>query len=87
MSIHLTIEANDAEVEAALEFLKNEFPNLHTNEQIFALERTILWIRAGEPYAFKVDPKLPYEVQLAFGDDAQVSLPPSHMPAQSPVSS
>jgi hypothetical protein len=86
MSIQLTIEADDAEVEEVLKFLKETFSNRHTDEQIFALERTILWLRATDEYAFKVDPSLPPVVHLAFGCACPASSLLAHKPTQSHVS-
>jgi hypothetical protein len=86
VSIHLSIRAEDFEVEYVLKSLKTQFPALQTDEQIFVLERAILWLRAIDKLTIQYDSENLNVVCFGFQDTDLVSLPPAHRPAQSPVS-
>jgi len=81
--IYLNIQAEDAEVEALLKFMRTQFPDLLLYEQIFTMERAILWLRATDECGF--GSTSPNAVQLAFEVPDLASSLPTHKPDQSPL--
>jgi hypothetical protein len=87
MSIHLSIKAEDAEVEDLLSFVRTRFSALPPDEHVYIMERAILWLRAIDPYAFKIDPRCPNQVSLDLRDISGDSALPPDKPVPYPQSS
>jgi hypothetical protein len=67
MSIHLSIQTEDAEVEELLTFVRSQFPAVSTDEQISIMERAIKLLRIADDYAFKTDPCARNAIRLDAG--------------------
>ena len=81
MSIRLHVEANDVEVENLLAYLNSQ-SELHPDDRIYLLERTVKWLRAADEGTYSVNPKTPGLIRLSFDAIAPMSFPPSdkHVP-------
>jgi hypothetical protein len=82
MSIHLSIHAEDAEVEHVLAFVRSQFPNLYTTDQASILERAVRWLRAADDGAFNTDPHRPNSVEFRVDAIAPVCVQPSFEPEE-----
>jgi hypothetical protein len=79
--IHLTVQANDPEVERLLAHLNIQDED-ELEDGIFLLERALCWLRASMEGHYKLDPSCEAVLRLNVDVPSPIASPLSHKPSE-----
>jgi hypothetical protein len=79
--IHLTVQANDPEVERLLSYLKVQTDE-EIEDSVSLLERALCWLRASLEQHYKLDPSCEAVLRLNVDAPSLIASLPSHKPSE-----